>query len=46
MFSFFVKQKLFVIENFSFIDRVSGIRFPDCRKLALNREKDNDVIIC
>ena len=31
-------------ENISFIDYASGIRLPDCFKLAMKRKNDNDVI--
>ena len=30
-------------ENVSFADYASGIRLPDCSKLAINRKKDNDA---
>ena len=34
-----------VNENVSFTDHASGIRLPDCCKLAINWENDNDVTI-
>ena len=43
MFSVFVKLKVTVNENVSFIIYASGIRLPDCSKLAINRKNDNDV---
>ena len=38
MFSVFVKLKVTVNENVSFIIYASGIRLPDCSKLAINRK--------
>ena len=32
-------------ENISFIDNLSGIRLPDCSKLAINPKSESDVII-
>ena len=43
IFSTFVKLKLTVNENVSFIIYASGIRLPDCSKLAINRKNYNDV---
>ena len=33
-------------ENVNFTDYASGIRLPDCSKLAIDRKNDNDVTIC
>ena len=43
LFSVFVRQKVTVTENITFADSVSGIRSPDCSKLAKNPKNDNDV---
>ena len=43
MFSVFVRQKVTITENITFADSVSGIRPPDCSKLAENLKNDNDV---
>ena len=45
LFSVFVRKKVVVNENVSFTDHASGIRLPDCCKLAINWENDNDVTI-
>ena len=45
LFSCFVRQKVTITENITFADSVSGIRPPDCSKLAKNPKNDNDVII-
>ena len=46
MFSVFGRKKVTVDENVSFTDYVSGIRLPDCSKLAKNRKNNNYVTIC
>ena len=40
----FCKTKSFL--NVSFTDYASGIRVPNCSKLAINRKNDNDIPIC
>ena len=45
LFSVFVRQKVTITENITFADSVSGIRPPDCSKLAKNSKNDNDVTI-
>ena len=45
LFSVFVRQKVAITENITFADSVSGIRSPDCSKLAKNPKNDNDVTI-
>ena len=45
LFSVFVRQKVTITENITFADSVSGIRSPDCSKLAKNPKNDNDVTI-
>ena len=45
LFSVFVQQKVTVTENITFAESVSGIRSPDCSKLAKNLENDNDATI-
>ena len=45
LFSVFVRQNVTITENITFADSVSGIRPPDCSKLAKNPKNDNDVII-
>ena len=45
LFSVFVRQKVTVTENITSADSVSGIRPPDCSKLAKNPKNDNDVTI-
>ena len=40
-----MRQKVSNTENLTFADSVSGIRTPDCSKLAKNPENDNDVTI-
>ena len=46
MFSVFVRKKVIVFENVSFIDHASGMRLPDGCKLAIHWKKDNQVTIC
>ena len=43
LFSVFVRQKVLITENITFADSVSGVRSPDCSKLAKNQKNDNDV---
>ena len=43
MFSVFVRKKVTITENITFADSVSGMRPPDCSKLAKNQKNDNDV---
>ena len=45
IFSVFVRQKITITESITFADSVSGIRPPDCSKLAKNPKNDNDVTI-
>ena len=45
LFSVFLRQKVTITGNITFADSVSGIRFPDCSKLAKNQKNDNDVTI-
>ena len=45
LFSIFVRQKVTVTENITFADSVSGIRPPECSKLAKNPKNDSDVRI-
>ena len=45
-FSVFVGEKVTVNENVSFTDHASGIRLPNCSKLAINRKNGNGVTIC
>ena len=45
MFSVFVSQKVIADENVRFTDHESGIRFPDCSKLAISLKNSNDVTI-
>ena len=45
LFSVFLRQKVTITENITFADSVSGIRPPDCSKLAKNPKNDNDVTI-
>ena len=42
----FVRWKVIVNKNVSFIDHASGIRLPDGCKLIINGKKDNDVATC
>ena len=42
MFSAFVRRKVTITENITFVVSVSGIRPPDCSKLARNPKNDND----
>ena len=46
LFSVFVIQKVAINENVSFTDYASGIRLPDCYKLATNWKNSNDITIC
>ena len=46
LFSDFVRLKVSIIENLNFTDHASGIRLPDCSKLAINWKNDHDVTIC
>ena len=41
----FVRRKVTIVENITFVDSVSGIRPPDCYKLTKNPKNDNDVTI-
>ena len=41
-----MKQNFSVNENVSIIDLVSGIKIPDCSKLAKNGKNGDEVIIC
>ena len=43
LFSVFVRKKITIDENLSFTDSASGIRLPDCSKLAINWKNDIDV---
>ena len=45
LFSIFVRLKVTINESVSFTDYSSGIRLPDCCKLAINRKNDNDFRI-
>ena len=45
LFSVFVRQKITITESITFADSVSGIRPPDCSKLAKNPKNDNYVTI-
>ena len=45
LFSVFVRQKVTITENITFADSMSGIRPPNCSKLAKNSKNDSDVII-
>ena len=45
LFSVFVRQKVLITENITFADSMSGIRSPDCFKLAKNPKNYNDVTI-
>ena len=45
LFLVFVKQKVAINENINFADSLSGIRPPDCSKLAKNLKNNNDVKI-
>ena len=45
MFSVFVRQKVTITENITFVDSVSEIPPPDCSKLTKNLKNDNDVAI-
>ena len=42
----FVREKATVYENISFTDQASGFRLPDCFKLDIKGENDNDARIC
>ena len=46
MSTFFCKKQKTVNKNVSFTDYASGIRLPNCSKLAINRKNDNDATIC
>ena len=43
--SVLLRLKVTINENGSFTDYASGIRFPECSKLVINRKDDNDVTI-
>ena len=43
LFSVFIRWKVNINENVSFTDYASGIRLPDCPKLAINCKNDSDV---
>ena len=45
LFSVFVRQKVTITENITFAKSVSGIRPPDCSKLAKNPKNDYGVTI-
>ena len=45
LLSVFLRQKVTITENIIFAESVSGIRSPDCFKLARNPKNDNDVTI-
>ena len=45
LFLLFVRKKIIVNENVSFIDNASGFRILDGCKLATNRKNNNDVTI-
>ena len=45
LFSVFVRKKVTITENITFADSVSGIRPPDCSKLAKNPKNNNNVTI-
>ena len=45
MFSVFVRQRVTITENVTFVDSVSGIPPPDCSKLTKNPKNDNYVTI-
>ena len=45
LFSVFVRQKVTVTENITSAESVSGIRPPDCSKLAKISKNDSDVTI-
>ena len=42
----FVRENVTINENVSFIDYASEIRHPDCSKLAIEWQNNNDVAIC
>ena len=46
LFSVFVRFKVIVNENVSFIGHASRIQLPDGCKLTINREKDDNITIC
>ena len=46
VFSVFVRYKINVNENITFADYTSGIRQPDCSKLAVNWKNGIDVTTC
>ena len=45
LFSVFVGQKVTITGNITFVESVSGIRPPDCSKLAKNPKNNNYVTI-
>ena len=45
LFSVFVRQNVTITENITFADSVSGIRPPDCSKIAKNPKNDNGFTI-
>ena len=45
LFSVFVGQKVTITGNITFVDSVSGIRPPNCSKLAKNPKNNNYVTI-
>ena len=46
LLSVFVRQKVIVTWNVSFIDRASDIKLPDACQLAINWKKDSGFTIC
>ena len=45
LFCIFVRQKVIITENITFAGSVSGIRPPECCKVAKNPKNENDVKI-
>ena len=45
LFPFFVRKKVPITKSITFADSESGIRPPDCSKLAENTKNHNEVII-
>ena len=45
LFSVLVRQKIAINEKVSFTDYASGIRFPDCSKLAINWKNYNNFTL-
>ena len=43
LFSVFRRYKVFINENLSFAEHVSGIQLPDCSKLVITWKLDNDI---